>query len=164
MKGEIIISGVTLLSGFFLYYIATTFPDMKIADKVGPAFWPKILSFLIIVFSGYVLLKNSVLLLRKRQASLEGAAASQKDWRNRLIMTMGLSILYGFSVSYLGFLLSVFLFQIVQLFILKVKKVLVLLLYPLTMTVVFYIIFIQILHIPLPRGAWIFIPLSRLFY
>jgi hypothetical protein len=81
-----------------------------------------------------------------------------------LILTIGFSLLYCFSVSYSGFLLSIFIFQLILLFILKVKKVPILIFFPLIMTGVYYLIFIRVLHMPLPRGTGIFITLSRLFY
>lgn len=165
MRGEIIINGVALISGCLLYYVATTLPQLKIADKVGPAFWPKTILSLIIILSGSLLIKNLVIiLLGREQARQQELSDSQKDWTIRLIMTIALSLIYGFSVSYSGFLLSVFLFQLIQLSILKVKRVWVLFLFPFTMTVVFYLIFIKLLHIPLPRGTGIFLTLSRFFY
>jgi hypothetical protein len=165
MRGEITINGVTFVSGCLLYYVATTIPELKVADKVGPAFWPKTVLSLVILLSGFLLIKNLGVLLSKRESPIRPASSdSQKDWTIRLLLTIGLSLLYGFSVSYSGFLLSIFIFQLILLFILKVKKVPILIFFPLIMTGVYYLIFIRVLHMPLPRGTGIFITLSRLFY
>jgi putative tricarboxylic transport membrane protein len=89
---------------------------------------------------------------------------SEKEGFRMLILTIILSLLYGFGVSYVGFLLSILIFQTLFLLILKVKKISVLILYPFCLTIVIYAIFIKILYIPLPRGTGIFLTISRLFY
>ena len=81
-----------------------------------------------------------------------------------LLFTVILSLLYGFGVSHAGFLLSIFVFQILFLLILKVKKMHILILYPICLTAVIYAIFIKVLYIPLPRGTGIFLTISRFFY
>ena len=81
-----------------------------------------------------------------------------------LLLTIILSLLYGFSVSYVGFLLSIFVFQILFLLILDIKNLKALILYPVCLTSVIYAIFIKVLYIPLPRGSGIFLTISRIFY
>ena len=81
-----------------------------------------------------------------------------------LTLSILLSLLYGFGVAYVGFLLAVFLFQLLFLLILKVRSIWMLTLYPLCMTAVVYGIFIKVLYIPLPRGTGIFLTFSRFFY
>lgn len=165
MRGEIIINGVTFVSGCLLYYVATTIPELRVADQVGPSLWPKAVLALVIFLSGFLLIKNLGVFLSKREPPIRPAYSdSQKDWTIRLIFTILLSLLYGFSVSYGGFLLSIFIFQLIQLLILKVKRIPILIFFPLVMTGIYYLIFIRALHMPLPRGTGIFIPLSRLFY
>jgi hypothetical protein len=165
MRGELVINGVTFVSGCLLYYVATTIPQLRVADKVGPAFWPKTILSIIILLSGLLFIRNLVtILLRREQTKPRETSDSQKDWTIRLVVTIALSLLYGFSVPYAGFLLSVFLFQSIQLSILRVKKISVLFLFPFVMTVIFYLIFIRILHMPLSRGTGVFLTLSRLFY
>ncbi len=164
VKGEIIISGVTFAVAWVLFYVATTFPQLKFADRVGPAFWPKTILLAIIVLSGFLFLKNVIAGLRANKFGRGEVAVLEKEGTKGLIVAIGLSIVYGFSVPYSGFLLSIFLFQVFFLLILKVKKVLVLVLFPLSLTVTLYIIFIKVLYIPLPRGVGFFLTLSRLFY
>lgn len=166
VKGEIIISGVTFAVAWVLFYVATTFPQLKFADRVGPAFWPKTILFGIIVLSGFLFLKNVIVRLRLRgnKFGRGEVAVLEKEGTKGLIVAIGLSIIYGFSVPYGGFLFSILLFQVLFLLILKVKKVLVLVLFPLSLTVTLYIIFIKVLYIPLPRGMGIFLTFSRIFY
>lgn len=164
VKGEIIISGVTFAVAWVLFYVATTFPQLKFADRVGPAFWPKTILFAIIVLSGFLFIKNVIVRLRGNKFGRGEVAVLEKEGTKGLIMAIGLSIIYGFSVPYGGFLFSILLFQVLFLLILKVEKVLVLVLFPLSLTVTLYIIFIKVLYIPLPRGVGIFLTFSRIFY
>ncbi|MFQ5841112.1 MAG: tripartite tricarboxylate transporter TctB family protein [Thermodesulfobacteriota bacterium] len=164
VKGEIIISGVTFTVAWVLFYVATTFPQLKFADRVGPAFWPKTILFAIIVLSGFLFIKNVIVRLRGNKFGRGEVAVLEKEGTKGLIEAIGLSIIYGFSVPYGGFLFSILLFQVLFLLILKVKKVLVLVLFPLSLTVTLYIIFIKVLYIPLPRGVGMFLIFSRIFY
>jgi len=164
LKGDIVISGITFAVAGILFYVARTFPQLKFADRVGPAFWPKTILFTVIVLSGSLFLKNVIMGLRREKFGQEEVPVPEKEGAKRLIMAIVLSIIYGFSVTYGGFLLSIFLFQVLFLLILKVKRLLVLALFPLSLTVILYIIFIKVLYIPLPRGVGIFLTFSRLFY
>lgn len=164
MKIEIIINAIIFCFGGYLYYLATKLPEIKIADRVGPSFWPKIILFFIIILSGFLLTKNIIIILKRKSPPKIEVLYLQKDWNIRLVLAILLSIIYAFFVSYIGFLISIFLFQLILLIILKVKKVLVLFFFPFIMTVIFYLIFIRTLHMPLPRGMGIFITLSRFFY
>jgi len=163
-KGDIIVSGAVLGSAGFLFYVATTFPRFEHADKLGPAFWPKIVLLMVIVLSGVSVVKSVLKAKRQKSPKTQPMVAGEQESFKRLALAIFVSLVYGFSVPYTGFLLSIFIFQIVFLLILKVKKIWILFLFPLALTVVIYIIFIEILYIPLPRGQGIFLTFSRFFY
>jgi len=164
VRSEIIISGIILLVACFLFYIASTFPQNRMADQVGPALWPKIILLLIIILSMSLLIQFVIQSLKEKKARPKEDLSAEKEGFRMLILTVILSLLYGFGVSYVGFLLSILVFQTLFLLILKVTKIPVLVLYPLSLTVVIYAIFIKVLYIPLPRGTGIFLTISRLFY
>lgn len=164
IRGEIIISGVSFLSACSLFYVTTTFRQNLFADKVGPALWPQVVLFTIIILSGSLLIKNTITLLKKEKYPHHDDHISEKEGAIRLIMAIFLSLTYGFGVSFVGFLISVFVFQILFLLILKVKNILVLFFFPLCQTLLLYGIFIKILYIPLPRGVGFFLTFSRIFY
>ena len=145
VRSEIIISGIILLVACFLFYVASTFPQSRMADQVGPALWPKIILLLIIILSVTLLIQFVIQSLKEKKARPKEDLSAEKEGFRMLILTVILSLLYGFGVSYVGFLLSILVF-------------------PLCLTVVIYAIFIKILYIPLPRGTGIFLTISRLFY
>jgi putative tricarboxylic transport membrane protein len=161
---EIIISGIILLVSCFLFYVTSTYPQSRMADQVGPALWPKIIIVVIIVLSVTQLIQFVIHFLKAKKEKPKEDIVSEKEGFRMLILTIILSLLYGFGVSYVGFLLSILIFQTLFLLILKVKKISVLILYPFCLTIVIYAIFIKILYIPLPRGTGIFLTISRLFY
>ena len=164
MRGEIIVSGTILLSSIGLLHVATTFPQQDAADKVGPAFWPEVILLALIVLSGYLLLKNAVIFLKDRESSQQGAPTSDKEGPLKLMMVVMLTMIYGLGVPFVGFLISIFLFQVFLLLLLKVRTVLVVVFYPLGLTALLYAVFVKVLYIPLPRGEGIFLTFSRLFY
>lgn len=163
-KGEIVVNGVIFATACFLFYVATTFPMFEHADKLGPAFWPKIILLLTIILSGTLTAKNGLNWFKSKDTGHHPVNEEHQGNLKPLSLAIAVSLIYGFSVPYTGFLLSIFLFQIIFLLILKVKKVWTLIFYPVSLTAVIYLIFIKILYIPLPRGQGIFLTFSRFFY
>jgi hypothetical protein len=162
--GEIIVYGVILGMACFLFYVATTFPLFEHADKLGPAFWPKTVLLVVIVLSGTAVIQNTVRAVRNKRQRNQGIIQEERGHFKRLALAIFFSLVYGFSVPYTGFLLSILVFQVIFLLILKVKNIWILLLYPLALTTFIYLIFIEVLYIPLPRGQGIFLTFSRFFY
>ncbi len=162
--GDLITSGIILLTGCVLFYYASLFPHSRRGDQVGPALWPKMILSLIIILSTVLLIQQVVRLIKTKGQQKEQQTPLEKEGSRMLLLSIMLSLFYGFGVSYAGFLLSIFLFQILFLLILKVKKMHILVLYPICLTGVIYAIFIKVLYIPLPRGTGIFLTISRFFY
>jgi len=162
--GDLITSGIILLTGCVLFYYASLFPQSRRGDQVGPALWPKMILSLIIILSAVLFIQQVVRIFKTKGHHEEQQAPIEKDGSRMLLFTVILSLLYGFGVSYVGFLLSIFVFQILFLLILKVTKIQVLVLYPICLTAGIYAIFIKVLYIPLPRGTGIFLTISRFFY
>lgn len=162
--GELIVSSIVFIVSFILYGVATTFPNYKQSDQVGPALWPKMLLLAILFLSGFLVIKYACRVFRDASSAKDKPSFWDHSGNRMLILTIMLSLLYGFGVSHVGFLLSIFLFQLVFLMILKVRALPTLILYPIGLTAVVYAIFIKLLYIPLPRGTGIFLTFSRLFY
>ena len=161
---EFIIASVIFFSSCGLYYVATTFPQSKSSDQVGPALWPKMILITLLILSGCLVIKNGRRILKLASGSEASTGSSKMVGGRMLMLTIALSLLYAFGVSYVGFLLSILIFQLLFLVILKVRNICTLTLYPICMTSVVYAIFIKVLYIPLPRGTGIFLTISRLFY
>ena len=164
LNGELIISGIIFIAACLLLYVASGFTPSRMSDQVGPALWPKAILLMIIVLSAVQFVQQTVSAFRATADSTAQADSTDKNGSRMLLLTIILSLLYGFGVSYVGFLLSIFVFQILFLFILNVKNIKALVLYPIFLTAGIYAIFIKVLYIPLPRGTGIFLTISRIFY
>jgi putative tricarboxylic transport membrane protein len=164
LNNELIISGIIFIAACLLLYVASGFAPSRMSDQVGPALWPKAILLMIMVLSAVQLVQQTVSAIRKTADSTALADSTDKTGSRMLLLTIILSLLYGFSVSYVGFLLSIFVFQILFLLILDIKNLKALILYPVCLTSVIYAIFIKVLYIPLPRGSGIFLTISRIFY
>jgi hypothetical protein len=88
----------------------------------------------------------------------------QKPGTVSLLLVMLLSLAYSVALEYLGFLLSIIFFQVILLYILRIRSAFTLIVFPLSLTVTFYVIFVKLLDLLFPRGEGIFLYFSRLFY
>lgn len=160
-KGQNIFNLVLFFGSVFLFFYASKFPELKHADKLGPDFWPQLVLGVIVILSGILVFFD---FLSRRIEKPVTEFSEGKPHTKRLILAIILTLSYGFSVPWLGFLLSIFILQILFLLVLSEKKVIVIVFLPLGLTVSIYLIFIKILYIPLPRGSGVFLQFSRLFY
>ena len=164
-KGEMIVSGTILLVACSLYFhVAAAFSQYKHHDLVGPALWPKIILFSVIILSGSLFIKNAFIFFKTQKLAQEVASPLEKKGAFMLRLTIILTLLYCLGLPYTGFLFSIICFQFFVLLILKVKKIQILIFYPLGLTLLIYMIFIKFLNITVPRGTGIFLTFSRLFY
>jgi len=164
-KGEMIVSGTILLVACGLYFhVAAAFSQFKHHDLVGPVLWPKIILFGIIILSGYIFIKNAFIFFKPQKLAPEVASPLEKEGAFMLRLTVIMTLLYCLFLPYTGFLFSIICFQFFVLLILKVRKIHILIFYPLGLTLLLYMIFIKFLNITVPRGTGIFLTFSRLFY
>lgn len=165
VKGEMIISGTILLVACSLYYhVAAAFSQYKHHDLVGPALWPKIILFGVIILSGFLFIKNVFIFFKTQKLARKVASPLEKEGAFMLRLTVIVTLLYCLALPYTGFLFSIICFQFFILLILKVRKIHILIFYPLGLTLLLYMLFIKFLNITVPRGTGIFLTFSRLFY
>ena len=165
MKGELIFNTILFGVSIFLYYVAGTFKKLGSYAKSGPEFWPRIVLVLLICLSGILLARNMIALVKTGRIPKTGEASkgiAQEPYRFLLVIVI--SFAYAFGMGVIGFLLSTFLFQVIFLYLLKVKKISSLILVPLINTSMLYVLFIVVLNMLLPTGMGIFRAFSLLFY
>jgi len=161
MRGEIIFSVVLFVVSIFLYYVAGTFKQFAPYAKLGPDLWPKGILLGIIFLSGILLVKNITSLIRHE---LKRSSKTIEQEPYRLFLVIGVSFAYAFGMGIFGFLLSTIVFQVVLLYLLKVRRFVLILLVSLLNTAVLYVLFILLLSMLLPPGVGIFRTISLLFY
>jgi putative tricarboxylic transport membrane protein len=163
-RGEVCFNALIFLGSIYLFQASRSFPRFQLADKRGPAIWPQCLLAATIVLTGVLLSRNVIELLKSRTRARASIEASQKPATLSLLLVMLLSLAYSVALEYLGFLLSIIFFQVILLYILKIRSAFTLIVFPLSLTVTFYVIFVKLLDLLFPRGEGIFLYFSRLFY
>ena len=163
-RGEVCFNALIFFGSIYLFQASRSFPRFQVADKLGPAIWPQCLLLATIVLTAALLTRNAIELLKSRREPRRSTGASQKPASLSLLLVMFLSLAYSVALEYLGFLLSIVIFQVILLYILRIRSVFTLVVFPLGLTVTFYVIFVKLLDLLFPRGEGIFLYFSRLFY
>jgi putative tricarboxylic transport membrane protein len=163
MIGEMIIKGVILIGSLVLYAASSQFGQLAPYEGVGPEFWPQLLLLGIIGLTGVGLARDAVAYLRRERSTLrvDGAAAAG---RSILLVAMAVAFGYAFGMQWMGFLAGTVIFQVVFMYVLRVRSIASLAIVTLVNTGLLYGIFIKLLSMPLPRGVGIFRDLSLFFY
>lgn len=166
MVREFLLTLLILVVAIILLVMTTKFPTLRAYDKLGPAFWPRIVLEGLILLNGGWLAKLILTQGQDLKTNLSKIALGNSQERNilRLLLVIALCIMYTFSMPILGFLLLTPIFQLLVLLAMGTRKWTTLTITPLLLTTVLFGIFIRILHIPLPRGIGVFNVLSRMFY
>ena len=165
MRGELIFNIVLFGVSIYLYYVAGTFRKFASYAKIGPEFWPRAILLLMIFLSGILLIRSITSFIRDQKTSTPGDASkgiAQEPYRFLLVVLV--SFAYAFGMGVIGFILSTILFQMVFLYLLKIKSFLSIVLISLLNTAILYILFIQVLNMILPAGTGMFRTFSLLFY
>jgi putative tricarboxylic transport membrane protein len=163
-RGEVCFNALIFLGSIYLFQASRSFPRFQTADMLGPAIWPQCLLAATIVLTGVLLIRNSIELLKSRMGARTSIEAPQKPATVSLLLVMFLSLAYAVALEYLGFLLSIVLFQVILLYILRIRSAFTLIVFPLGLTATFYLIFVKLLNLPFPRGEGMFLYFSRLLY
>lgn len=166
MVGEFLLTFLILVVAIFLLVMSTKFPVLRAYDKLGPAFWPRIVLVGLIILNGMWLAKLILTQGQDLKANLSKIALGNSQERNilRLLLVIAICLMYTFLIPILGFLLLTPIFQLLVLLAMGTRKWTTLTITPLLLTAVLFGIFISILHIPLPRGIGVFNVLSRMLY
>ena len=166
MIGELLIILFFLLGSVFLLDETTKFPVLGARTQVGPAFWPRILLIWIILLAIIWLCKFFVSKYKRAPDTPEVTPpdAIGKQGFLRLTLVIALCLAYVFIMEYGGFLISTFIFQVLILLVLGIRKLTTLIVTPSLLTGALFGIFIKILHTPLPRGTGVFYTFSRMLY
>jgi putative tricarboxylic transport membrane protein len=162
-RGEVCFNAAIFLGSILLFQVSRSFPRFQSADMIGPSAYPQWLLAMTALLTGVLLIRNIRELLKQR-GKVSVPSAQGGTALNTLLWVMFISVAYAFIVEYTGFILSIIVYQVLLLYILKVRSPWTLTLYPLGQTAVFYLVFMQLLKIPFPRGEGIFLYFSRLFY
>lgn len=151
-----IILGLLVVSCFLLYIARELQLPAATGYKVGDDLWPKIVLIGLIIMSVV-----SLVFGWKKQAevSVREPYASWTRW----LVIIGMSLVYSYSLQYIGFVLLTPFFIGAFMRILGLRKILPLVGLSILLTAAFFFLFRTVLSVPLPLGLWYFKEFSLLF-
>lgn len=131
-------------------------------ELIGPAFFPKILLVAIVALT---LVEIARVLLARRRAGGPAAGTDVRFHPLDLGLAVAITVGYVAALHALGFLPATFVFQALLLAVIfRERRWPALLGVPLALTSLFFVIFILLMGVPLPRGMGVFLDFSKLLY
>jgi len=144
---DIIYGLIFMFVGLYFFIKATSFPEDYIM-KIGPDFYPKILSGSMIVLSVALIVST---VLGKSSSGFIPINLKDKQFQ-KLVASCGLAVLYTLLLKTAGFLPITILFIFVFMLLLGKRQILSLTLVPIATTFGVWLIFEKLLTVSLPVG------------
>lgn len=150
-----------LCAAVYLWSVASTFREaVGRYELIGPGFFPKILLVAIVVVSLLALVREFV--ARKRSAP---APEKTTFYPGDLAAAVAITVAYVAGLHAVGFVLATLAFQVLLLVVVfRIQRWQVVCGVPAILTSVFFVIFIGLMSVPLPRGTGVFHQLNSLMY
>ncbi len=168
MRYAVLVPASFFAAAIYLWFVASSFRGgVGRYELIGPSFFPKILLIAIIALSAVEVIRTLVARQRSVAAFGSGAPDGAKAgfFPFDLVLAVGITIGYVAALHWIGFILSTIAFQALLLFaVFRQRRWRIALGVPFVLTTVFFVIFIELMSVPLPRGHGIFYQLNRLIY
>jgi hypothetical protein len=150
-KTEIIAAIIGLVLSIATYWGTLYLPKFP-TRLAGPEFFPRLLAILLAILS-LVLLFRALMKKEAREEGVVNAEPKQKVfWR--MVLAMGVSVLYFLGLSIFGFLICTFCyFAFLMLLMQTKKKIIKTIIWSVATTAVTYVAFGMVLRATLPTGA-----------
>ncbi len=162
IKGEIITSAIICFGSLYLYFESTKFEGHEVYAKLGPSYWPKLL--LICLMGLSILVAIDAFRQRKKAHSQEKKTAPFDTGKIRLLLAIALIASYFILLQIFGFIILTPIFLLAFMWLLGERKKIWLLGTPIGLVILIVWVFTKAMYVPLPRGVWIFLKFSQLFY
>jgi len=153
---KVLILGLLAVSGFMLYVSREFALPAASGYKVGDDLWPKI------VLIGLIFMLVLSLVFGWKKPAEVRVREPNESWL-RWLVTIGISLVYAYTLQYMGFLILTPFFVGALMRILGLRKLLPLIGLSILLTAAFFFLFRNVLSVPLPLGLWYFKKFSLLF-
>ena len=162
LKGELIFSALVFVISLFLFWVTGSFAGQEFYGKLGPAYWPRLILVCLVVISGIV----SAGLIKKlsREKAWGESLMTMDRGKVRFFAAIGLIALYIFLLKIMGFIIMTPLFMIAFMILFGEKSKGWMIGVSIGLTAIIVILFTKAMYVPLPRGEWLFLKFSHLFY
>ncbi len=144
-KAETLIPLFLIIFSLFLYTLTGDFPSGKLSKTAGPAAMPRLWLYGLVFFNGWLLTQQ----LRNIQQEKRPAP---NRWQ--AVGLAGLMFVYLAALPYLGYYISTFVFLLAGSYLLRYRKHWLIVSTAAGFTALSYLIFNQVLQVPLPLGIW----------
>lgn len=148
--GNIVIGAIAMLVSGLFFYLTFSFPVSEFQDT-GPGFLPRVYC-IILFFLGITLILQYVPFKEFNQGTKNKSITKELKMA---LKAMGLVLLYLLVIPYLGFYIATLFIVVIFLWVCGVRQVLQMILLPLGLTLFVFILFNQMLNIPIPSGMLI---------
>ena len=156
-----------------LWFVASSFRGgVGRYELIGPSFFPKIILLALIALTAMEVVRT--LAARRREPATsatttteapDGDGAKARFFPFDLMLAVAITVGYVAALHWVGFILSTVAFQSLLLFaVFRQRRWRIVLGVPVVLTTVFFVIFIELMSVPLPRGHGVFHQLNRLIY
>lgn len=160
-RPEVLIGGLLFFLSAYLLYSARKLPSINAYGAANAAFWPTVILSIMIFLS--LLLAGRSLLKVEGRVEAEVNGGEEVNWK-RLFFIIILLFLWSLLMPVIGYLLSTFLFFGLLVYGFGERRIKIILIATLSVSVLIYLLFVQFLFIPFPRGMGPFLNFSLLFY
>jgi putative tricarboxylic transport membrane protein len=152
------ISGlIAVVIGSVYLFMALQIPRTAIGDKIGPKMFP-ILVGTVAVVCGVLLFLRELKIAKEERTPFDWAFRAEKQIYTKIVITIILGIIYGFTLRTAGYVITTMLFMFAITWLINgrrwIENTLISILFP----VVTYTVFAIILGLSLPRGWLSFLP------
>lgn len=161
-KGEMIISAVIFWGSLYLYFESMKFEGLDVYGKLGPSYWPKFLLICLMALS--FLVAVDAFRERKKRNSEKEETPEVDSGKVRFLFAMSFIALYLILMQIFGFILLTPFFMIAFMVLLGERNKIWILSVSIGITALIVLAFTKAMYVPLPRGKWIFLDFSHLFY
>jgi putative tricarboxylic transport membrane protein len=150
LKGPLLI----FLLALYFYFLSGKIQAIPMPGQLGPAFWPKVILVLLMISCGIKAVE--IFFARRKESTADEEAAAPAANFTKLAVLIALVIGVVVAMDKIGFLLSNLLFLILFLRVTGVRKKFPLIVISVLGTVMLLFLFVKVVYLPLPKGAWIF--------
>lgn len=158
-----------LAASAFLYYRATHFEFTRVAERIGPDAWPRMILVLLMAICawqiGRLVFGSPAAALQGIAPSLDddpGGSAAEESPPSVGRVLIGIALTFGFLLAFqaVGFFASSFVYLVALMWVGGYRRMLRALAVSLAVSVSFMFIFMKIVYVSLPLGRGPFLELS----
>lgn len=144
--GDLVLAVVLLIIGIIYVVGSTRMPQATVSDVVGPGYFPWLIGVAWVICAAVYL----VLVLAGNRLGRSDTGEADSTSRLRLFGMIGLTFGYAVAIDLAGYVISTLVFAVLGLVLLGRVNPVALVLFPTAITLILYLIFVELLGVLLP--------------